>query len=329
MFNSLEHEQFIGFRSQSRTFLYIIDLELLFDTLAVHVPFVNWKAPILSVCVFPRNSVALFISWTHSMSATTVVEYKAQWSRDGMWQSQMKRKMSNENWDRMSSTRKKGAKSMDKTRTWNEDILNDSHVLFSYRCHSKKSPVAHNKQTHFSLFFFSLVVTFRRYTIFSRTTPKQTRKNEERKNNDQKTNTKPGSTGIFRSVRTSTSVRGKKTRAELSSEKCQCTELYLFHLALFPVVYSLNEKLKWKQENGDLDGNQFTFEHLFLFVLASHFRMNDDKNVHKNTQRGREWARDTGERRKRAMSATKWKAWIDKWIFSSRAHIKHFHFSGV
>lgn len=71
---------------------------------------------------------------------------------------------------------KNGAKSMDKTRTWNEDILNDSHVLFSYRCHSKKSPVAHNKQTHFSLFFFSLVVTFRRYTIFSRTTPKQTRK---------------------------------------------------------------------------------------------------------------------------------------------------------
>lgn len=215
MFNSLEHEQFIGFRSQSRTFLYIIDLELLFDTLAVHVPFVNWKAPILSVCVFPRNSVALFISWTHSMSATTVVEYKAQWSRDGMWQSQMKRKMSNENWDRMSSTRKKGAKSMDKTRTWNEDILNDSHVLFSYRCHSKKSPVAHNKQTHFSLFFFSLVVTFRRYTIFSRTTPKQTRKKWREKKTTTKRQTRNPEV-LESSVRSAQAQVFEEKRQELS-----------------------------------------------------------------------------------------------------------------
>lgn len=50
---------------------------------------------------------------------------------------------------------------------------------------------------------------------------------------------------------------------------------------MFRWFYSHNEKLKWKQENGDLDGNQFTFEHLFLFVFVSHFRMNDDKNEHR------------------------------------------------
>lgn len=197
-----------------------------------------------------------------------------------------------------------------------------------------KSPQSHTTNKHISRYFSShLLLHFEDIQFFPAPHQNRLEKNEERKKQRPKDKHETRKYwnlpfGPHKHKCSSARARAEK-RQELSFEKCQCTELYLFHLALFPVVYSLNEKLKWKQENGDLDGNQFTFEHLFLFVLASHFRMNDDKNVHKNTQRGREWARDTGERRKRAMSATKWKAWIDKWIFSFRAHIKHFHFSGV
>lgn len=54
--------------------------------------------------------------------------------------------------------------------------------------------------------------------------------------------------------------------------------------------------------------NQFTFKHLFLFVLASHFD---------EFKRSREWKtrEAASEREEKKPTNTKWKAWIDKWIF--------------
>lgn len=157
---------------------------------------------------------------------------------------------------------------------WTEDtsLLQQRHFKWFTRLHSVIDVIAKSpkcKQT-FSLFLFALVVT-RSLSLFLSTTHEQI--------------------NFFSIIKTKISSSRSSSNGQIHTQKtptqspeahvfvfddCEvpARSLFSFRFGIVSVVYSPNDKPKWKQQNGDLDGNQFTFEHLFLFALASHFRLN-------------------------------------------------------
>lgn len=215
--------------------------------LVIHVPFV--------ICL-------VFLFWCHALFMSYNEIEQKHWLVDWcicvpkayrlgtmpVWQQWMKRKVSNVNsWQKRNQWN-----GMVKTRILERRDIYLIHTFqWKLSISQTKTPWS-NKQTKF-FFFFSVVVVFltcyESIYIYSFSHV---------------------SFAFWNRKRQTKNVRKQDVFETFSFHflKCQCLCSVNIDGGLFPI-----EKPKWKQENRDLDGNQFTLEHLFQFVLVSYFNM--------------------------------------------------------